>query len=75
LDILKVRRLEASEKSQVNRYLLFAFNSVAVATLLLQLANCVVIKESWPFFLALVVIVAGAFQQFILLVQMGLRDA
>ena len=41
--------------------------------LVLQLANWLVIAGAWPCFLALVLTVAGAFQQFILLVRMGLR--
>jgi hypothetical protein len=73
-DILKVHRLEKSEKAQVNPALLYTFNSLAVAMILLQLVNWIFISESWPFFLALVLIVAGAFQQFILLVRMGIQD-
>ena len=73
-DMFKVRRLQALEKSQVNAYLLYSFNSVAVAMLFLQLANWLVIRQPWPFFLALVLVVAGALQQFILLVRTGFHD-
>ena len=48
---------------------------LAVATILLQLANVLFIMAAWPFFLALVLVIVGAFQQFILLVQMGFRDS
>jgi len=72
-DVTRVRRLEKRERTEVNPYVLFTFNSLAVVTLLLQLANCIAIEESWPLFLALVLIIAGAFQQFVLLVLMSLR--
>ena len=74
LDILKVHRLEKSEKAQVNPVILYIFNSLAVAMCLLQFVNWIFMRESWPFFLALVLIIAGAFQQFILLVRMGIQD-
>jgi len=35
----------------------------------LQLVNCIVIADAWPLFLALVLTVVGAFQQFVLLVR------
>ena len=73
-DVVRVFRLERSEMAEVNTYIVVIFDSLAVAMLLLQLANWIVMAESWPFFLALVLMVAGAFQQFILLVQMGFRD-
>jgi hypothetical protein len=74
LDMLKVYRLDESEKAQVNPIVLYSFNSLAVAMILLQLANWIFLSESWPFFLALALIIAGAFQQFILLVRMGIQD-
>ena len=55
--------------------LIIFFDSLTVMMLLLlQLANWLFLKEQWPFFLALVLIIAGAFQQFILLVQTGIRN-
>ena len=74
-DVVRVTRLERSEKSEVNRLILYSFDSLAVAVLALQLVNLVYIIAPWPFFLALTLAVAGAFQQFILLVRMGIRDA
>jgi len=72
-DVVRVRRLEESEKATVNPLVLVTFNSLAILMLLLQLANWIVIAEPWPVFLALVLIIAGAFQQFVLLVRMGLN--
>jgi hypothetical protein len=73
-DVIRIRRLDKSERAGVNSIILFIFNSLAVAMLFLQLANWFYIEESWPFFLALSLIIAGAFQQFILLVSMGLSE-
>jgi hypothetical protein len=73
-DVQKVLRLEESERAEVSSLILIVFYSLTAAMLLLQLLNIVVIRESWPFFLALVLMIAGAFQQFILLVRMGYRD-
>ena len=75
LDLVKVRRLDPRERAGVNLYLLSFFDSLAAAMLILQLANCFLIVAAWPFFLGLALVVAGAFQQFILLVRMGFRDA
>jgi hypothetical protein len=73
-DVVKVYRLEKVEKARVNPLVLFIFNSLAVGMLLLQLANLFLLQALWPFFLAMVLIVIGAFQQFILLVRMGFDD-
>ena len=73
-DVLKVLRLGSSERAEMSSQILIVFYSLSVAMLLLQLVNIVLIVESWPFFLALVLIIGGAFQQFILLVWMGFRD-
>ena len=73
-DVVNVYKLEKAEKAHVNPYILFTFYSLAVAMLLLQFANLYFYKALWPFFLAMVLIVVGAFQQFILLVRMGLVD-
>ncbi|MGI9327437.1 MAG: hypothetical protein ACR2PZ_19620 [Pseudomonadales bacterium] len=73
-DVVKVTRLEQAERAQVNLALLTFFNTLAVCMLVLQLINTVRIKEPWPFFLALTLITAGAFQQFILLVRMRIQQ-
>jgi len=73
-DVVKVARLEKEEKAQVNILLLTFFNSLAVIVLVLQLVNWLFLNERWPFFLALTLITAGAFQQFILLVRMEIRE-
>lgn len=73
-DVVKIQRLEVAERAQVSMPLVIFFDSLAVAMMLLQLANWLFLKEQWPFYLALVLIIAGAFQQFILLVQTGFRD-
>ena len=74
-DMVRVRRLDASKKVDVNRYILYSFNSLAVAALILQLANLTVIMQAWPFLLALTLAITGAFQQFVLLIRAGLSDA
>jgi hypothetical protein len=73
-DVINVYKLEKAEKAHVNPTILFVFYSLTVAMLLLQLVNLTLFKALWPFFLAMVLIVVGAFQQFILLVRMGLVD-
>jgi hypothetical protein len=73
-DVVRVRRLGRAERLKANTYILVTFYSLVVLMLLLQLANWVLISESWPFFLALVLIVTGAFQQFVLLVRMGFDE-
>ena len=70
-DVLRLTRLERQERAQVNRVILYSFNALAVAVLLLQLANAVLLRSSWPVFIALTAAIGGAFQQFILLVRMG----
>lgn len=73
-DIVRVLRLEPSEKAEANTAVFVVFYSLTIAVLLLQVANCWVISKSWPFFLALVLIITGAFQQFVLLVRMYLGE-
>ena len=73
-DVVRVLRLDRAERAKANTYILVTFYSLTVLTLLLQLANWLLISESWPFFLALVLIVTGAFQQFVLLVRMGFDE-
>ena len=72
-DLVRVFRLDQHERVEVKTSILVVFNAAAVAMLLLQIANVLAIAQAWPFFLALVLIIAGAFQQFILLVRMGFR--
>ena len=74
-DVVRVTRLEQSERAEVKRSILYIFDSLAVGVLVLQLVNVIYIVAPWPFFLALTLAVAGAFQQFILLVRMGIREA
>ena len=73
LDWRKVARLVPAEREQIKGVVIYPFTVAAVITLLLQVVNAVKLAQAWPFFLVLVL--AIAFQQFILLVQMGLRDA
>ncbi len=73
-DWYRVRNLHASERAQVKGYILYPFNAAGVIIVLLQLGNTVVIHEPWPLLLALVFSVAFAFQQFVLLVRMGIRE-
>lgn len=72
-DVVKNSCLDAAERAQVSMPLIIFFDSLTVM-MMLQLANWLFLKEQWPFLLALVLIIAGAFQQFILLVQTGIRD-
>jgi hypothetical protein len=58
----------------VSTPLVIFFYSLAAAMIALQCWNWLFLKEQWPFFLALVLIINGAFQQFILLVRTGVRD-
>ena len=72
-DVVRVYRLDDAERAEVNTVVLLTANSLAVAALLLQIFNVLMLMKAWPFFLALVIMIAGAFQQFILLVRMGMR--
>lgn len=74
-DWRKITQLEGDERAEVKAYVIYPFNLLAVAILLLQIANVFVFGKSWPFFLALVVGITFAFQQFILLVRMGFRES
>ena len=72
-DIVRIRRLEKAEKAEVNPVILITFDSLTLVALALQIANVVALGEAWPFFLALVLTVAGAFQQFVLFVRTGIQ--
>ena len=72
-DWVRIGRLDAAEREQVSRYILYPFNAAAVLLLMLQILNVAVLNQSWPYFLALAYAIAFALQQFILLVRMGLR--
>ncbi len=71
-DLLQVTRLEEQQRSEVNNLLLGVFDVTALLVILLNVANIFVLKQDWPFFVALVLIVTGALQQFILLVRVGI---
>jgi hypothetical protein len=73
-DMVKVGRLDETSRSGVSTPLLVVFYGLAIVGLALQVANTFAIRASWPFFLALTLLTAGAFQQFILLVRMGMRE-
>ncbi len=73
LDWLQIRRLESAEKEQVKAWVIYPFSLLAVLGLLLQAANCFY-GQLWPFLLALAGMVMFAFQQFILLVRMGIHS-
>jgi hypothetical protein len=73
-DVVRVLRLYRTERVEANAYIFVVFYSLAIAMLLLQIANWLLISESWPFFLALVLIITGAFQQFVLLVRTGIGE-
>lgn len=73
-DVVAVCRLGASEKAMVSIPLVIFFDSLAAAMIALQYWNWLYLEEQWPFFLALVLIIIGAFQQFILLVRTGISD-
>lgn len=69
-DVVRVRRLKKSLRARMNTYILYAFNSLAASALLLQFVNLILLGAAWPLLLALVLTIAGAFQQFVLLVRM-----
>lgn len=73
-DIYKIVNLESTEKQKVNWLVFYLFDAVAIGGLLLQLINVFYIMEDWPFLFAMVIATAGAFQQFILIVQTKLRE-
>ena len=75
IDTIRLRRLEAAERDEVKLLILVPFNTVGIAVLALQLFNLFSLQAPWPVFLALVVAIGGAFQQFILLVRSGVRGA
>ena len=70
-DMVLVVRLNRNERAEASTSVFITFYTIAIVMLSLQVANWVFISESWPFFLALVLIVVGAFQQFVLLVWSG----
>ncbi len=74
-DLVSIYRLSPAEKAKVSMPLVAGFDTAYLAVMLLQIANCVAIKEPWPFLFVLVVLVAAAFQQFILLVWTGIGSS
>jgi hypothetical protein len=72
-DMLLIRRLSPEEKSQVVGWVIYPFYVIAAFGLLLQAINCFY-GELWPVLVALVIMVMFAFQQFILLVRMGIHS-
>lgn len=72
-DIYKVRLLTRGG-AVINVALVAIFDSLGVMVLLLQLHNCFSMHTSWPIFVALTLVTAGAFQQFILLVHMRMQS-
>lgn len=72
-DVIKVYRFDAQERQAINFAVIIIFSLLAAVTLVLQFANCLWMGQAWPFFIGLVVIVGGAFQQFVLLVHTELR--
>ncbi|NND43725.1 MAG: hypothetical protein HKN58_00265 [Xanthomonadales bacterium] len=75
LDWRKILRLDASERAQVNGYVVYPFTALALITLALQLGNVMWWAEAWIFFMAMVMQLLFAFQQFVSLVITGLRRA
>lgn len=75
IDWQRIARLEAHERAQVKAAVIYPFTGLAVIGLALQIANVVWLVAPWPFFVALVIITLFAFQQFILLVGIGFKDA
>jgi len=71
-DLRKVAQLKARH-DDINLSLVAAFDTLAALALALLVYNFFALHLAWPVFIALAVITAGAFQQFILLVQMHLR--
>jgi hypothetical protein len=71
----KIRALSPDERAHVHPFVIYPFTVIAVLALALQLVNAVFLGIDWIFFLALVVQLAFAFQQFILLVESGMRAA
>ena len=49
-DAVRVRRLDQSLRAEMDTYILYTFNSLATATLLLQVGNLILIGSAWPFF-------------------------
>ena len=74
-DWRKVASLDSAERSQVPNSIFYAFTVIAVILFAVQLVNALFLGQAAPFFLALVLAVSFAFQQFVLLVRMGVRDA
>lgn len=74
VDIHKILNLESTERQKVNWVVFYLFDAVAVGGLVLQVLNVFFIMQDWPFILAMVIATAGAFQQFILIVQTKLRE-
>ena len=75
IDWFRVRRLDSTERADVKAYILYPFICVGLLALILQVLNVIALGQSWPFFVALVFVIAFAFQQFILLVRMGFSES
>jgi hypothetical protein len=75
VDWRKIRALSPDERAQVHPFVIYPFTALAVLTLVLQSVNAAFLGIDWLFFLALIVQLAFAFQQFILLVRSGIRSA
>jgi hypothetical protein len=74
-DWKKINRLSPEERVHVPNNVIYPFTAMAVIVISLQVANAIKLGAAWPFFLALVLLVAFTFQQFILLVWTRLRGA
>jgi hypothetical protein len=74
-DWRKINRLSPEERLHVPNGVVYPFTVLAVAAICLQVANAIKLGAAWPFLVALVLLIAFTFQQFILLVWTRLRDA
>ena len=74
-DWRKINRLSPEERLHVPNSVIYPFTVMAVVVIVLQIVNALKYGAAWPFFAALVLLVAFTFQQFILLVWTRLRDA
>jgi hypothetical protein len=73
-DVVRILKLDSIERAEAKTYIFIVFYILVVLMLLLQVADSVLISGSWPFFLALVPTITGAFQQFVLLMRMGFSE-
>jgi hypothetical protein len=74
-DWFKVQRLEPEERTKVPGYVIYTFTAIAVFILCLQIVNVFYLGSAWPFFVALVLHVLVAFQQFVFLIHVGVRKS